>query len=136
MDVRKSINNKAENHFVIRHKLCSMNEVIAANRTNKYMGAKFKKEIQELIGWDIKQALTIGTLKPVDKPCEIYIEWHESTRKRDADNIQSSQKFVLDAMVNNGILQNDSRRYVRQIHHRIVDDKDDFVVVEIREFKG
>lgn len=110
-----------------------MNEVIAKNRANRYYGAKFKTDIEEAIGWDIKQALTIGTLKPIEKPCEIYIEWHEATRRRDADNIQSAVKFVLDAMVENGVLQNDSRRYVKQIHQTIVDDKSDFVVVEIKE---
>jgi Holliday junction resolvase RusA-like endonuclease len=121
------------NTFTIKAKLPSLNDVIAKNRTNRYMGAKFKKEIEELIGWEIKQALTKRTLKPVTPPCEIYIEWHESTKKRDADNVQSSVKFILDAMVKNGILHNDSRRYVKQIHHQIVDDNSDFVVVEIKE---
>lgn len=110
-----------------------MNEVIAKNRANRYYGAKFKADIEEAIGWDIKQALTIGTLKQINSPCEIYLEFHEATKRRDADNIQSSQKFILDAMVKNGILQNDSRRYVKQIHHTIVDDKSDFVIVVIKE---
>ena len=73
------------------------------------------------------------TLRPVRNLCEIYIEWHEATKRRDADNIQSSTKFVLDAMVENGILQNDNRRHVRQVYHKIVDDERDFVVVEIKE---
>lgn len=121
------------NTFTIKRKLPSLNEVIAKNRANRYYGAKFKADIEEAIGWDIKQALTIGSLKPIKTPCEIHIEFHEATKKRDADNIQSSQKFILDAMVKNGVLQNDSRRYVKQIHHTIVDDKSDFVVVVIKE---
>lgn len=75
----------------------------------------------------------MGKLKPVIKPCVIYIEWHEKTKRRDADNIQSSQKFVLDAMVANRVLQNDNRRYVKQVYHEIIDDKEDFVVVTIKE---
>ncbi len=97
------------------------------------MGANFKKDIETVIGWAIKQALVMRTLKPVKKPCVIEIDWHEATKKRDADNVQSSQKFVLDAMVQNGILQNDSRRYVKQIYHQIIDDSVDYVVVRIRE---
>lgn len=119
--------------FTIKAKLPSLNDVISANRTNKYVGAKFKSEIEEVIGWAIKQAIVTGKLKPVRKPCTIHIEWHEATKKRDVDNIQSSTKFVLDAMVKNGILQNDSRRYVKQVYHEIVDDKENFVIVEIRE---
>lgn len=121
------------NTFTIKAKLPSLNDVIRKNRANRYSANDYKQEIEELIGWEIRQALTIGTLKPVSKPCEIYIWWHEATKKRDVDNVQSSQKFVLDAMVKCGALKNDSRRYVKQIHHEIVDDKSDFVVVEIKE---
>ena len=123
------------NTFTIKAKLPSLNDVIAKNRANIYLGNNFKKDIEEVIGWAIKQARTMRTLKPVEKPCEIYIEWHEATKRRDVDNVQSSQKFVLDAMVKNKILVNDNRRYVRQIHHTIIDDNDDFVVVKIQEFE-
>lgn len=119
--------------FTIKAKLPSLNDVVAKNRANRYLGNKFKQDVEEVIGWAIKQALTTKTLKPVDKPCVIYIDWHEATKRRDTDNVQSSQKFVLDAMVKNGILKNDSRRYVKQIYHEIIDDKEDFVVVRIKE---
>ena len=121
------------NTFKIKAKLPSLNDVIEKNRANKYLGAKFKADIEEVIGWAIKQAVVMKTLKPVKKTCVIYIDWHEATKRRDVDNVQSSQKFVLDAMVKNGILPNDNRRWVRQIYHDIIDDNDDFVVVRIEE---
>ena len=124
------------NSFTIKAKLPSLNDVIAKNRSNRYLGAKFKKDIEEVIGWAIKQALVMKTLKPVKNPCVIYIDWHEATKKRDVDNVQSSKKFVLDAMVQNGILPNDNRRYVKQIYDQIIDDNDDFVVVRIEEIRG
>lgn len=73
------------------------------------------------------------TLKPVKRPCVIYIDFHEKDKRRDVDNIHSSTKFICDAMVKNGILQNDNRRYVKQIYHEIIDDNSDFVVVRIEE---
>lgn len=121
------------NSFTISAKLPSLNDVINANRNNRFQGNNFKKEIEELIGWHIKQALATGELKRVEKPCEIYVEWHESSRRRDCDNIQSSFKFVGDALVSNGVLNNDNRRWIKQIHHTIVDDKEDFVKVKIVE---
>lgn len=121
------------NTFTIKAKLPSLNDVIDKNRVSKYYGNMYKQDIQEVIGWAIKQARVMKTLKPIKNPCEIYIDWHESTKRRDADNVQSSQKFVLDAMVKNGILPNDNRRYVKQIYHKIIDDKVDFVVVRIEE---
>lgn len=109
----------------------SLNDVIKVNRSNRYQAAKYKRDIEEMIGWSIKQALTIGNLKPVKEPCVIHMKFHESTKRRDVDNIQSSQKFLLDALVNNGVLPNDNRRYVKQIYHTIVDDSQDYVVVSI-----
>ena len=122
------------NTFTIKAKLPSLNDVIAKNRANKYYANSFKQDIEEVIGWAIKQARVMKTLKPVNKPCIIKMEWHEATKRRDVDNIQSSQKFVLDSMVKNGILQNDSRRYVKQVYHEIIDDSVDYVVVSIEEF--
>ena len=124
------------NTFTIKAKLPSLNDVVDKNRTHRYKGANFKKDVEEVIGWAIRQAWTMKTLKPVKKPCVIEIEWHEATKRRDVDNIQSSQKFILDAMVKNRILQNDSRRYVKQIYHEIIDDNDDYVVVTIKEIEG
>lgn len=118
--------------FTIRQKLPSLNEVINAQRTNRYMGNKFKQDIESAIGMYIKQALTAGTLEPMEEqPCEVFIDWHEATQRRDADNIQSAKKFILDALQKEGVLKRDSRKYVKQIHDRIIDDKEDFVVVRL-----
>lgn len=124
-------------YFVIKTKLPSLNEVIAKNRANKYMAAQFKRDIETEIGYYIKQALTIGRLKPMGKtPCVIYIDWYERTKRRDCDNIQSSQKFILDALQQQGIIKNDSRRYVKQIYHTVIDYDEDSVVVRIKPYEA
>lgn len=120
-------------YFKIEQRLPSMNELIAANRQNRYKGAKMKRETEEVIGQYIRIARLRGTIKPVSEPVEVYIEWHEKTKKRDADNVQSAQKFILDALQKQGILINDNRRYVKQIYHKIVDDTEDFVEVTLKE---
>ena len=114
MECGKSNNNKTyPNGFVIRYKLCSLNEYINACRINKYQGAKFKNEIEEVIGWEIKRALAKSTLKPTDKPCIVHFVWYEKTAKRDCDNIASAKKFILDAMQKHGIIKNDNQRYIK-----------------------
>lgn len=115
--------------FIIKEKLPSLNDVIEKNRTNRYAGANFKRDIETRIGWAIKSA----ALKPITNPCVIEVDWHEATKRRDVDNIHSSVKFILDALVKNGILKNDNRRYVKQIYHTVIDDDTDFVVVRIKE---
>lgn len=121
------------NCLIIDEKLPSMNEYVRCCRSNKYGGAEFKKSIESLIGWYIKKALAEGKLRRVDKPCEICIEWHEKTKRRDVDNIQSAQKFILDALQHFRIIKNDSRRYVRQIYHTVIDDTRDYVIVILKE---
>lgn len=121
------------NHFVIEQKLPSLNEVIGSNRANRMMGAKQKREIQSDILTYIRLACLNGDLVPQRKRCTVSITWHERTKKRDVDNIQSAQKFILDAMVDGGILEDDGRRYVAQIYHLIVDDDRDYVEVYIND---
>lgn len=124
-----------DNYFVIKERLPSLNDLVAENRRNKYAGAKMKKQIDELIQIYILSARNKGTVKPpATYPIEIYIEWHENNKRRDVDNIQSAKKYILDAMTKSGIIKDDSRRYVSQVHDIIVDDIKNYVVVELHEF--
>lgn len=119
------------NGFTIHAKLPSLNDVIRKDRSNKFAGAVYKKDTEKIISRYITKALETGELKPVSEPCTLRIDWYEKTRRRDADNIQSSQKFILDALVSNGVLPDDSRRYVTQIYHRIHDGEENKVSVMI-----
>lgn len=124
------------NEFTIKVKLPSLNDYIKANRSNAFQGNQFKKDIEMLICCYIRQALTIGTLHKPNGPVIVYFDWHEKTKKRDADNIASAKKFILDALQKQGVLVNDNRKYVKGFHDTIIDDKEDFVVVRLEEIKG
>ena len=115
--------------FVIKEKLPSLNDVIAKNRANRYVGAKFKADIEKIISVYINNALKKGEIHKQKKPCWIAIEWREKTRRRDVDNIQSSTKFILDSLVKNGVLIDDSRKYVVNVVHLIVPAKENGVKV-------
>lgn len=116
--------------FFIPYTLPSLNEVIEANRRNKYAGAQLKRETQKLID----AYISISRLTPVKSPVTIYLEWREPNNRRDVDNIQSSKKFILDALVEMKILPNDTRRWVTQIHDIVITDKErPGVMVEICE---
>lgn len=121
------------NAFTIDAQLPSLNEYTRACRSHWSKGAEFKSNVESLIGWSIRRAINAGQLRPIDKPCEVHIYWHEATRRRDVDNIQSAQKFILDALQHFKIIKNDSRRYVRQIRHEVIDDTTNYVTVELKE---
>lgn len=126
---------KKINFFIIKQKLPSLNDYTAACRSNKYQGAKFKAEIEEAISWYIRQALSSETLRKPQGAVIIRFEWHEKTKKRDADNIASAKKFILDALVKMGVLEDDSRKYVKGFYDTVIDDKADFVAVELIEMQ-
>ncbi len=121
------------NSFIIKQKLPSLNEWWYALSSNKYVGSKFKKDVEEVIGWSIRQALTSKTLHKPTNAVVIRFEWHEKTKRRDADNIASAKKFILDALVKTGVLEDDSRKYVKGFYDSIIDDTSDYVIVELIE---
>lgn len=114
--------------FTIHSRLPSLNDVISENRANRYKGAKLKKDTEALIIAEIKRQ----KVQPVTEyPVEVFIRWVEPNRKRDVDNIQSSKKFILDAMVKAGVLVNDSQRYVAQVHDVVEVSDSAMVEVEV-----
>ena len=119
--------------FKINAQLPSLNEYTYACRSHWSKGQKFKREVEVIIRNSIRMALISKDIHRLESPCEIYVEWHEATKRRDVDNIQSAQKFILDALQSEGVIMNDSRRYVKQIHHTVVDDTSDFVMVCLKE---
>ena len=121
------------NEFTIKHKLPSLNDVIEANRTNRFQGAKFKREIEELIGWSIRSALTRKTLHKPSGAVIVRFTWTEPNRRRDCDNIASAKKFILDALVKMRVLENDTQRYVVGFYDIFEIGKEHSVRVELIE---
>lgn len=97
--------------FEIQGRLPGLNDHIKEERTNRYKGGKLKKSTQELICWYIKKA----NLKPQEEPTDIRFYWVEPNMRRDKDNIRFAAKYILDALVQMGILKNDGWKNIRNI---------------------
>lgn len=122
--------------FKIPRRLPSLNDYVAKNRSNAYAGAKYKKDIDESIKYDILLAAYKGHLRPVkpeEYPVIIEIYWREANEKRDVDNVKSAAKYILDALVGTKFLKNDGQKYVCQIYDKVEVDteKGSSVVVKI-----
>jgi len=118
--------------FKIQYKLPSLNEVIRHNRSHYMAGVKYKQEIEEVIGWFIVGA----KLQPVTHyPVEINLTYYEPNKRRDLDNIVSSQKFILDALQRFNIIKNDNQKCVSKINIKVSasDTKEYYIEVEIKE---
>lgn len=96
--------------IVIQGKLPSLNEVVGANRSNKYAGASLKKATEKRIMIAIKKQCRSKFTK-----VRIDIEWYEQNRKRDFDNVSSAKKFILDALVKCEVIPNDGWKNIAPV---------------------
>ena len=124
---KTSSENTAEVTCKIQMKLPSLNDYINAERTNKFMGAKMKRNTQDGIAWFITK------LPRFDKPVKIHFHWIEKTSRRDLDNIAFAKKFILDALVETGKLPDDSQKYVKGFTDTFEKGKENEVIVTIEE---
>ena len=94
--------------LIIQGQLPNLNDYTLACRSNKFAGSKMKKDAERLISLFIKTQLKTeikGTVK-------LSFRWYEPNRKRDLDNICFAKKFILDALVSNGIIEADGWKCV------------------------
>ena len=114
--------------LTILGEMVSLNEYIKAERTNKFMAAKIKKEETEQVYWACKEQ----KLKKITEPItEILIDWYTKNDRKDADNVFFACKFILDGMVLAGVLPDDGRKYINAISHRAYVDKNERIEIEI-----
>ena len=117
--------------FTIYGRLDGLNEYTKANRSNKYKGNKTKQDNEFLVSLHIRQA----KLKRVDKyPVTLKITWYEENKRRDIDNITFATKFIQDALVKCGVLENDGQKQINKVIHDVkVDKSNPRIEVEIIE---
>jgi Holliday junction resolvase RusA-like endonuclease len=114
--------------FIIPGKLPGLNDYTKANRANKYQGANMKKSEEQKI------ALYIPKWRQYDGKVIVEFRWYEKDERRDPDNIVFAKKFILDALVNSGVLKGDSLKYIIGFVDKVdVDKKNPRIEVDIHE---
>lgn len=118
--------------LIIPGRLPGLNEITDAARTSKYESANMKKAYTELVAWHARSA----RLPRFDR-VDLVITWYEPNQKRDKDNIMAGQKFILDGLVQAGVIANDGWKQVGKITHDCqVDRENPRVEVELIEIKA
>lgn len=111
-----------EYKFTIDGKLPSLNEFIAKNRSNPALGNKMKQENQINVEYYIMRDLR---KVHIDKPVYLMYTFYEPNKKRDLDNISGfAHKVIQDALVESGVLHNDSWHYIVGFSDNFEIDKD------------
>lgn len=108
-------------------RLPGLNEYTRANRANRYEGAKTKAQYERVIAYYLRG---LPVLRP---PVTIDFLWVEENRRRDLDNIAFAKKFILDALVKCGKLEDDNRRVVTAFRDSFAYDKESAVILTIHQ---
>ena len=96
--------------LIIPGTLHNLNDLIHAERTNRYIAAKMKKEDESLVLWAAKGCLRGWKAK---SPVVMHYKWYEKNQRRDKDNISSyGRKVIQDALVKGGYLENDGWKQI------------------------
>lgn len=115
----------------IPYKFPSLNEYTRANRNNKYDGGRMKKTVENDIGHFINR------LPVFKKPIKLHLHWIEGNKRRDLDNIMYAVKFINDAMVKAGKIEDDDADHVTAILSSVGYEKGVWkVILEIEEVEG
>jgi Holliday junction resolvase RusA-like endonuclease len=108
----------------------TLNKYINAERTNKYIGAKIKREETE-----IARLYFIG--KTFTSPLEIKFKWYVKDMRTDPDNICFSKKMILDGMVKAKFIPNDNLKHIKGFQDVFIVNKNKVgVEVECIEVKS
>lgn len=101
--------------------LNNLNDYIAAERANRYKGAKMKADNGNAVALAIRQCLR-GIR--IDKPVFMEYLWVEPNKRRDKDNISSfGRKVIQDALVQCGVLEDDGWNHIAGFSDRFEVDK-------------
>ena len=86
-------------------KLPSLNDWLKEINANRYGGNDMKQRVQNEIAPYIMDLPRLNRIT-------IDFIWQEGNKRRDLDNIATSKKFILDALVKYGKLKDDNRKNV------------------------
>lgn len=111
--------------------LTDLNTYIQHERSNRFKGAKTKRENTMLV-----MSHVLNQLKGVklDKINKITFIWKHKNKRKDPDNVSFASKFIFDGMVAAGLIPDDSWKYLptRFLHKHEVNKDDPGVVVLIK----
>lgn len=111
--------------LIINYKMPTLNEYVNAERTNKYIAAKLKKESTQYCMYE-----AMKQIKNIKTPAVFEFTWIEKNKKRDPDNISFAQKFVFDGLVEANRMNNDGHKDVKGIIHKY--DFRDYIGLELK----
>ena len=121
--------------ITIPGELPDLNTIIRIAKSHPMAYANAKEEHTEAVAWEC-----VGYPKDrLEMPVDIVCTWITKDLRKDPDNVSAGVKFVLDGLVQAGILPDDRRKQINSISHRFGVDKHnprvEITITEVEEWK-
>jgi Holliday junction resolvase RusA-like endonuclease len=99
--------------FAMNGRLESLNQTIRHDQNPRYrfFGARRRK----MIKLRIAQWVLYAKVPKFTGPVKIHIRWVEKDRRRDRDNIRAGSKVILDTLVKQQRIKNDSQKWLLEL---------------------
>jgi len=95
--------------FLIEGRFPGLNDLLRVKAANRFAYNAVKRKNEAAV----VAAVRLAGLKPMQGPVHIRFVWIEASRRRDPDNIAAGgRKFILDALVDAGILPGDGWKHI------------------------
>ena len=118
-----------KNTLILDYHPTDLNTYINQERTHRQIAAKTKKAETGAVEWECKRQ----KLTPLTNPVRIDFFWYVKNKKKDPDNIAFAKKFILDGLVDAGIITNDGFKNVKGFSDYFVLGEKDKVIIDIIE---
>lgn len=105
--------------IIIRTQLPTLNKYINAERGNRFAAAKMKKTYTQAVEYELLAVKVKRTGR-----LELTFNWFVKDKKTDPDNICFSVKFLMDALVNQKIIEGDGWKFIGGFIHNFEIDKE------------
>ena len=112
-----SLNN--EEKLVIDGELPNLNEIIETSKMHWAKYAEEKRKWTETVAWLAKEQV-----KKKYKKIDLTFVWYCRNKRKDKDNIIAGQKFIIDGLVQAGVIENDGWEQIGNISHFFSIDKE------------
>lgn len=91
-----------------------LNDIVSAYKRHWSAGAAQKRDYTALV-----RDLAVVTGQPRwTEPVKVMFVWVEENGERDFDNVRSAAKFILDGLVEAGVLEDDDPAHVSDLRDR------------------
>jgi hypothetical protein len=132
VDEKLQKNKGTKTKLVIPGKLPRMNKIVDKSKAHWGKYKKLKKEADDKVAWYATQQ-KIKFFEAV----KLRITYYTKNKRHDPDNILSSKKFIMDGLVNAGILENDGWKQVKGFKEKWkVDKEKPRIEIEFKEVKN